>query len=64
MPSQVMHEMSVEERMGPGGLDPVEVFATLPVELQECCLVTTSNGRTGRFQPCGAPNDELDNVGA
>lgn len=33
---EVMHDMSVEERMGPGGLDPVEVFATLPVELQEC----------------------------
>lgn len=36
--AEVMHDMSVEERMGPGGLDPVEVFATLPVELQECCL--------------------------
>lgn len=25
-----------EKRLGPGGLDPVEVFASLPVELQEC----------------------------
>lgn len=24
----------VQERMGPGGLDPVEVFATLPEEMQ------------------------------
>mmetsp|Transcript_50408 Transcript_50408/g.64624 ORF Transcript_50408/g.64624 Transcript_50408/m.64624 type:complete len:159 (+) Transcript_50408:997-1473(+) len=28
-------ELSKEERMGPGGLDPVEVFESLPVELQE-----------------------------
>eukprot|EP00904_Undaria_pinnatifida_P006348 jgi/Undpi1/2843/HiC_scaffold_14.g06220.m1 len=27
-------ELSKEERMGPGGLDPVEVFATLPEEMQ------------------------------
>ena len=24
--------------MGPGGLDPVEVFESLPAELQECTL--------------------------
>jgi len=28
-------ELSREERMGPGGLDPVEVFETLPEPLQE-----------------------------
>jgi cell division cycle protein 37 len=28
-------EMSKEERMGPGGLDPVEVFASLPKAMQE-----------------------------
>jgi len=28
-------ELSREERMGPGGLDPVEVFGTLPEPLQE-----------------------------
>jgi len=31
---EAMHEMSKEERMGPGGLDPVEVFETLPESLQ------------------------------
>mmetsp|Transcript_55519 Transcript_55519/g.107073 ORF Transcript_55519/g.107073 Transcript_55519/m.107073 type:complete len:651 (+) Transcript_55519:109-2061(+) len=30
-----MHRMSREERMGPGGLDPAEVFPTLPEVLQE-----------------------------
>ena len=29
-------ELSREERLGPGGLDPVEVFEELPKELQEC----------------------------
>ena len=33
---EAMYSMSVEERMGPGGLDPVEVFESLPAELQEC----------------------------
>lgn len=33
---EAMHQMTKEERMGPGGLDPVEVFDTLPPELQEC----------------------------
>lgn len=33
---EAMYSMSKEERMGPGGLDPVEVFESLPVELQEC----------------------------
>mmetsp|Transcript_9329 Transcript_9329/g.29120 ORF Transcript_9329/g.29120 Transcript_9329/m.29120 type:complete len:333 (-) Transcript_9329:106-1104(-) len=33
---EAMHTMSEEERRGPGGLDPVEVFATLPESLQEC----------------------------
>jgi cell division cycle protein 37 len=28
-------ELSKEERMGPGGLDPVEVFESLPEALQE-----------------------------
>ena len=28
-------ELSREERLGPGGLDPVEVFETLPEALQE-----------------------------
>lgn len=29
-------ELSREERLGPGGLDPVEVFEELPKELQDC----------------------------
>jgi len=33
---EAMHSMSKEERMGPGGLDPVEVFESLPEELQTC----------------------------
>jgi cell division cycle protein 37 len=33
---EAMHDMSKEERMGPGGLDPVEVWETLPECLQEC----------------------------
>mmetsp|Transcript_17711 Transcript_17711/g.41173 ORF Transcript_17711/g.41173 Transcript_17711/m.41173 type:complete len:326 (+) Transcript_17711:93-1070(+) len=33
---EAMYQMSVEERMGPGGLDPVEVFESLPEKLQEC----------------------------
>lgn len=33
---EAMYSMSKEERMGPGGLDPVEVFETLPERMQEC----------------------------
>eukprot|EP00929_Paragymnodinium_shiwhaense_P001213 TRINITY_DN101434_c0_g1_i1.p1 TRINITY_DN101434_c0_g1~~TRINITY_DN101434_c0_g1_i1.p1 ORF type:complete len:322 (-),score=108.48 TRINITY_DN101434_c0_g1_i1:257-1222(-) len=33
---EAMYEMSKEERMGPGGLDPVEIFESLPVGMQEC----------------------------
>jgi len=33
---EAMYSMSKEERMGPGGLDPVEVFEGLPVEMQNC----------------------------
>jgi len=33
---EAMYEMSKEERMGPGGLDPVEVFEGLPEMLQNC----------------------------
>lgn len=33
---EAMYEMSKEERMGPGGLDPVEVFESLPEEMQTC----------------------------
>merc|ERR1712176_202674 len=33
---EAMYTMSEEERRGPGGLDPVEVFESLPKELQEC----------------------------
>lgn len=33
---EAMYEMSKEERMGPGGLDPVEVFESIPEALQEC----------------------------
>mmetsp|Transcript_41858 Transcript_41858/g.126711 ORF Transcript_41858/g.126711 Transcript_41858/m.126711 type:complete len:325 (-) Transcript_41858:257-1231(-) len=33
---EAMHQMSKEERMGPGGLDPVEVFETLPESMQQC----------------------------
>mmetsp|Transcript_20320 Transcript_20320/g.49828 ORF Transcript_20320/g.49828 Transcript_20320/m.49828 type:complete len:435 (+) Transcript_20320:88-1392(+) len=30
-----LNEIPLEERLGPGGLDPLEVVASLPVELQE-----------------------------
>mmetsp|Transcript_35655 Transcript_35655/g.81735 ORF Transcript_35655/g.81735 Transcript_35655/m.81735 type:complete len:329 (-) Transcript_35655:98-1084(-) len=33
---EAMYQMSEEERKGPGGLDPVEVFESLPEKLQEC----------------------------
>jgi cell division cycle protein 37 len=33
---EAMYEMKPEERKGPGGLDPIEVFESLPQELQEC----------------------------
>jgi len=33
---EAMYQMTPEERKGPGGLDPVEVFESLPDELQEC----------------------------
>jgi cell division cycle protein 37 len=33
---EAMYQMTPEERMGPGGLDPVEVFESLPEVLQEC----------------------------
>lgn len=33
---EAMYQMSKEERMGPGGLDPVEVFESLPTDMQEC----------------------------
>mmetsp|Transcript_5444 Transcript_5444/g.9481 ORF Transcript_5444/g.9481 Transcript_5444/m.9481 type:complete len:327 (-) Transcript_5444:124-1104(-) len=33
---EAMYQMSLEERMGPGGLDPVEVFESLPEKLQQC----------------------------
>jgi cell division cycle protein 37 len=33
---QAMYDMSLEERKGPGGLDPVEVFESLPEQIQEC----------------------------
>lgn len=33
---EAMYSMSKEERMGPGGLDPVEVFESLPEEMQNC----------------------------
>lgn len=33
---EAMHQMSKEERAGPGGLDPVEVFETLPESMQQC----------------------------
>mmetsp|Transcript_49387 Transcript_49387/g.86085 ORF Transcript_49387/g.86085 Transcript_49387/m.86085 type:complete len:169 (-) Transcript_49387:90-596(-) len=32
---KAMYTMSKEERLGPGGLDPVEVFEGLPKDLQE-----------------------------
>ena len=31
-----VEEEQKQERLGPGGLDPVEVFETLPKEMQEC----------------------------
>lgn len=33
---EAMYEMTKEERMGPGGLDPVEIFEGLPPAMQEC----------------------------
>jgi len=30
-----LETVPVEERLGPGGLDPVEVFKTLPLKMQE-----------------------------
>jgi cell division cycle protein 37 len=33
---EAMYTMTPEERKGPGGLDPVEVFESLPTEMQEC----------------------------
>jgi cell division cycle protein 37 len=33
---EAMYTMTEEERKGPGGLDPVEVFESLPVEMQNC----------------------------
>lgn len=33
---EAMYEMTPEERKGPGGLDPVEVFESLPEALQNC----------------------------
>merc|ERR1719277_1005843 len=33
---EAMYQMSEEERKGPGGLDPVEVFESLPEALQNC----------------------------
>ena len=34
-PNSKVEELSREERLGPGGLDPVEVFGTLPEAMQE-----------------------------
>merc|ERR1712046_460088 len=31
-------EMTKEERMGPGGLDPIEVLETLPPAMKECFM--------------------------
>eukprot|EP00930_Biecheleria_cincta_P099080 TRINITY_DN90734_c0_g1_i1.p1 TRINITY_DN90734_c0_g1~~TRINITY_DN90734_c0_g1_i1.p1 ORF type:complete len:328 (-),score=95.35 TRINITY_DN90734_c0_g1_i1:120-1103(-) len=33
---EAMYSMTKEERMGPGGLDPVEVFESLPEAMQTC----------------------------
>lgn len=33
---EAMYEMPLKDRLGPGGLDPVEVFETLPEILQTC----------------------------
>lgn len=33
---EAMYTMKPEERMGPGGLDPVEVFESLPESMQAC----------------------------
>lgn len=30
-----LSELPLEERLGPGGLDPIEVFESLPAEMQE-----------------------------
>jgi len=33
---QAMYQMPKEERVGPGGLDPVEVYESLPKDMQDC----------------------------
>jgi cell division cycle protein 37 len=33
---EAMYSMTPEQRMGPGGLDPVTVFESIPEEMQEC----------------------------
>ncbi|CAE7652764.1 cdc-37 [Symbiodinium pilosum] len=33
---EAMYDMPKEDRLGPGGLDPVEVFGELPEVLQRC----------------------------
>jgi len=33
---EAMYTMTPEERKGPGGLDPVEIFESLPTTLQDC----------------------------
>jgi cell division cycle protein 37 len=33
---EAMYDMPLEQRKGPGGLDPVEVFESLPPQLQDC----------------------------
>jgi len=33
---EAMYDMSKEDRMGPGGLDPVEVFESIPEKIQNC----------------------------
>mmetsp|Transcript_2792 Transcript_2792/g.7754 ORF Transcript_2792/g.7754 Transcript_2792/m.7754 type:complete len:325 (-) Transcript_2792:165-1139(-) len=33
---EAMYEMNKDDRLGPGGLDPVEVFESLPESMQQC----------------------------
>jgi len=36
--TEEMVELTKEERMGPGGLDPIEVLETLPAEMKKCFM--------------------------
>lgn len=51
-----MEEEERQKRLGPGGLDPVEVFETLPAELKSCF----ESQNIGLLQETIAKMDEKD----